>query len=335
MFDFHVVPGTAIKSLLDANPRQSIDIVKNAYLAHHDGQTVNPDSYFLRFPNNANNRIIALPAAIDGAMAVSGIKWIASFPGNIERGIARASATLLLNDSTTGYPFACLECSQISAVRTAASAVLGAYFINQQNRHAKSIGFIGAGVINRNIFDMFMADDWQFERVVVHDKHTPSLQALAHHIESKIPLKVQQPEDVTAALEADIVVFATNAGTPWVEPTFSFRPGQIVLNISLRDLAPEQILAAENLFDDVDHCMKAQTSPHLAEQRTGNREFVTGTLAALMRGEITLNHTRPLIYSPFGMGMLDLAMGKHLYDQAIIQGSAIAIPGFFADTNRW
>lgn len=124
MFDFHIIPGAEIRKILEDNPQRSIASVEGAYLAHHDGKTVNPDSYFLRFPHSNSNRIIALPASIDGDTGVSGIKWIASFPDNIKRGIPRASAVLLLNNKETGYPFACMEASLISAARTAASAVL-------------------------------------------------------------------------------------------------------------------------------------------------------------------------------------------------------------------
>ena len=90
----NLVPGEAIMPIPKNNQRANIGVVKAAYLAHHQGQTVNRDSYFLRFPDNERNRIIALPALIDAEFGVSGIEWIASFPANIERGIARASALL-------------------------------------------------------------------------------------------------------------------------------------------------------------------------------------------------------------------------------------------------
>lgn len=60
----------------------------------------------------------------------------------------------------------------------------------------------------------------------------------------------------------------------------------MVLHLSLRDLAPEMILAAQNFTDDVDHAVRERTSLHLTEQRTGNRDFVDGTLADLLRGRL-------------------------------------------------
>ncbi|KQZ38720.1 2,3-diaminopropionate biosynthesis protein SbnB [Duganella sp. Root1480D1] len=335
MFSFSVVSGVDVKNILESAPQQAIASAELAYLAHHEGKTLNPDSYFLRFPEQKQNRIIALPAAIGEQVDVAGIKWISSFPDNIRQGIPRASAVLVLNDLATGYPFALLEGSLISAARTAASAVLGAYWINGRRRRAASIAFIGAGIIARNIFDMFLADDWSFARMQVHDLTPDSAAAFAAHAQSRHPAMAVETADLAAALGADIVVFATTAGTPYVPRATRFAAGQIVLNISLRDLMPESLLDANNLFDDVDHCMKADTSPHLAEQLLGDRRFVSGTLAQLMRAEIVLDGSKPTIFSPFGMGILDLALGKHVLAQARLRGLAREIPGFFGETQRW
>ena len=332
MFDFHVISAPSIKNILDQEPGLCLDSVQDAYLAHHHGRTVNPDSYFLRFPEQERNRIIALPAAMTGEVA--GIKWIASFPDNIRSGIPRASAVLLLNDPVTGYPYACLEGALISSARTAASAVLGAYQLNQRRRVCERIAFVGAGVIARGIYDMFVADGWRFGQVLAHDADAPSAAALAAHVDGGATGRAATCT-LAAALSADVVVFATNAGTPYVVPPMGFAAGQIVLNISLRDLAPELILDADNYFDDVEHCMKANTSPHLAEQLVGDRRFVTGTLAELILGEKTATPSRPRIFSPFGMGMLDLALGKRIYDAARAQGQGTAINDFFGELKRW
>ncbi|OLL30997.1 2,3-diaminopropionate biosynthesis protein SbnB [Burkholderia sp. SRS-W-2-2016] len=336
MFDFKVIPGTAVKAVLAEHAAAALDDVQAAYLAHHDRQTVNPDSYFLRFPDAPRDRIIALPASIGADIRVAGIKWIASFPQNVDRGLPRASAVLLLNDPATGYPFACIEGAIISAVRTAASAVLGAYWLNGCRRTAGTVAFVGAGVIARNIYDMFEADGWTFDEVLVHDTDSASAVALGAHVRMRVRnTKVAIADSLEDALNADVVVFATNASSPYVHRPQGFSPRQTILNISLRDLAPELILSAFNVFDDVDHCLKAETSPHLAEKLCGDRRFVGGTLAALIRGEIKRDSTRPAVFSPFGMGILDLALGRRVYDKACARGLAIDVPGFFGETSRW
>ncbi|WP_183141339.1 2,3-diaminopropionate biosynthesis protein SbnA [Pseudomonas syringae group genomosp. 3] len=330
---FHVVDGEVTARLLAADPLACIDDVQAAYLAHEAGRTVNPDSYFLRFPEAPANRIIALPASLAGDQPVSGIKWISSFPGNVDTGLQRASAVLILNDPVTGYAFACLEASRISAMRTAASAVLGARWMNRQQRHVRRMAFIGAGFIARTILDMFVSDGWAMDSVSVFDQHEDSALALISHAAGRHRLNGEQA-DLHDCLQADVVVFATTAPSPYVLAPV-FRPGQVVLNISLRDLGPEVIAQADNILDDVEHCLKAQTSPDLAVRQYQHRSFITGTLAQLMTGEVELSPDRASIFSPFGLGVLDLAVGQRVYRQALAECSALPVPRFFFESNRW
>lgn len=334
MSEFHVIPGAVIKDILDSQLHSMVARIEQVYLQHHDGQTLNPDSYFLRFPQQPANRIIALPASLEGEDAVAGIKWISSFPGNVAQQKPRASAVVILNDRETGYPYACLEGAQISAVRTAASAVSGAYWLNGQSRKAGSVGFVGAGVIARNIARMLAVEGWDIGQAVVHDFDQSSASALKGYVE-QIDLCIAGTGSLHEALAADLLIFATTAGEPYVKPPMAFRAGQVVLNISLRDIAPQLLLEANNLCDDIEHCMKANTSPHLAEQLSGNREFMNGTLAGLIRGEVRLDLTKPSIFSPFGLGVLDLALSKFIVDTALAESRAVAIDSFFGETLRW
>src|SRR5512144_1572459 len=79
---FFVIPGATVKRVLDDNKQEVFDAVETAYRLHGSGQSVNPDSYFLRYPDKPSSRIIALPAHLGGAVQKSGIKWISSFPEN-------------------------------------------------------------------------------------------------------------------------------------------------------------------------------------------------------------------------------------------------------------
>ena len=131
------------------------------------------------------------------------------------------------------------------------------------------------------------------------------------------------------------MVFATVAGQPHVSDPSWFDHNPLVLHVSLRDLAPEIVLGSTNIVDDIDHCLKANTSLHLAEQLTGNRDFVHGTLDDVMAGRVDLPADRPLVFSPFGLGLLDLAVGKYVYDEIVRSGELHVIDDFFHDLSRY
>ncbi len=335
-FELSIINGKTVFDIVSTHRDECVDIVRNAYLAHANGQTVNPHSYFLKFPDKPDCRIIALPAFLGDGFAVAGLKWIASYPGNVQRGFPRASAVLVLNDYETGYPFAILESSIISAARTAASAALAAYWLNGQSRRAESLGIVGNGFIARYVYDFLLDTGWAFREVRLYDQ---SLAASEHFRDTacrvdrhKVVKVVPHVTDLLTT--SDVVVFTTVASTPHIADPWLFDHNPLVLHISLRDLAPEILLRSQNVVDDVAHVMKANTSAHLTEQQTGNRSFVTGTLAEVMLGSRSVNRSRPIVFSPFGMGILDLAVGKWVYDQAVAAGRDQRVSDFFYETAR-
>jgi len=332
--EFSVVPGPVVGEIIRENAPSIVSLIAETYRAHAADQTVNPPSQFLRFPKHPNARIISLPAHIDGGQPLSGVKWIASFPDNVKRGIPRASAVLVLNDSETGYPVACLEASLISAARTAASAVLAADWLCGHVRHVSRVGFVGTGFIARNILDFLIGMQWSADEVLVSDLESEYARKFADYVELKEwpkPKIASSPSEVVKA--CDVTIFTTTAARPHVSGVELLAHNPRILHISLRDLAPEIILAADNIVDDIDHCLTAETSPHLAERLTGNRSFVTGTIADLIDGRIQLSADRPVIFSPFGMGILDLALGRFVHDRALAANRAQRISGFFPLTN--
>src|ERR671936_1765720 len=169
-FELSIITGKTVCDIVRANRDECIRVVREAYLAHDDGQAVNPDSYFLRFPGKPDCRIIALPAYLGNHFDVAGLKWIASYPANIQRGFPRASAVLVLNSYETGYPFAILESSIISAARTAASAVLAAHWLSGQSCRAQSLGIVGTGFIARYVYDFLIDTGWAIDAVRLYDQ---------------------------------------------------------------------------------------------------------------------------------------------------------------------
>jgi ornithine cyclodeaminase len=334
---FAVIPGAQVTHALRGREKQIVELVEATYRLHGAGDSVNPPSYFLRFPDRPSARIIALPASIGGDVQVDGLKWISSFPDNVPHGVPRASAVLILNDHDTGYPFACLESSIISATRTAASAALAADRLSRGRPRPTRVGFVGTGLIARFIHTFLARTGWSLEEIGLHDLSAASVAGFRGYLdESGTAGRVTLHDSAEQLIRnSDLVVFATVAGRPHVSDLSWFDHNPLVLHVSLRDLAPEILLGSTNVVDDVEHCLKADTSPHLAEQLTGNRDFLLGTLDDVMAGRVTVPTDRPVVFSPFGLGVLDLAVGKYVYDEVSRSGGLHVIEDFFTELRRY
>jgi ornithine cyclodeaminase len=332
---FSVVPGEAVHRSLAGRRAEIIDLVEDAYRLHGEGQTVNPPSYFLRFPDRPTARIIALPASVGGEVGVDGIKWISSFPTNLDLGIPRASALLLLNDPRTGYPYACLEGSIISAVRTAASAASAARRLAEQRGTPRRVGFFGTGLIARFVQDYLSELDWQIDEFGVFDLSAEYAGSFADQVLGPTGRPVRVHSDAESLVRSsDLIVFATTAATPHVVDASWFDHNPLVLHVSLRDLGTEVVLRSVNVVDDVEHVLKADTSVHLAEQQTGGRDFLDATLYDVLTGKFTPPADRPVVFSPFGLGVLDLVVGAHVHRLATAAGDTVPISGFFHELDR-
>ena len=334
---FAVITGAQVQRVLQGREQEIVELVAATYRLHGAGDSVNPPSYFLRFPDRPSDRIIALPASIGGPGRVDGLKWISSFPENVAACIPRASAVLILNDYDTGYPFACLESSIISATRTAASAALAANWLSRGRRRPTRIGFVGVGLIARYIHTFLAGTGWSFDEIGVHDLSADSAAGFRGYLEELGTAGRVTVHDSAETLirSSDLVVFATVAAQPHVGDLSWFEHNPVVLHVSLRDLAPEILLASSNVVDDIEHCLKANTSPHLAEQLTGNRDFLLGTLDDVMAGRVSVPADRPVVFSPFGLGVLDLAVGKYVYDQVAASEELRVVDDFFHERRRY
>ncbi|KZN47391.1 2,3-diaminopropionate biosynthesis protein SbnB [Pseudoalteromonas luteoviolacea] len=326
MKPFKVIGAKAVSQWLNNHGDKLLDSVADCYCEFEAGNTVCPDSYFLRYPEQPQNRIIALPASIESEKEpVSGIKWIASFPDNLKSGLDRASAVVILNDRETGYPLACLEGSQISSFRTAASAVLGAKYLHATPGKIENLSVVGSGLISHTIVKLLEQTGWQIDTMTVIDLDIQRAQefcAKFPHIEGK------GSNDISDISKSDLVMFATSAITPYVKDKALLAHNPTIIHMSLRDISAELIVDSQNFADDIDHAIKANTSLELAEQINGNRAFMGGNIVDLIKQRVKPDFNKPRVYSPFGMGILDVLLGYRIY-QDTTSDNSVEIEDFF------
>lgn len=313
-----VINAKSISSLLNQQEALIVDRIRSAYESHSEGLSNLPHSVFLRFPNNAQNRIIGLPSFLDGEQPSAGFKWIASFPGNHAKSLDRASALMILNSMNTGFPKAVLEASIISAKRTAASAALASLYLHPENM--QEMGIIGCGLIGFEIIKFIKSMHPELQTLRVYDL---SRERSAYYIEklktSGIELNCEIMNSVDELFTScSVIALATTSPSPYIKKSHLSDRTKLILNISLRDLDADIILSSINVVDDVDHVCRENTSIHLAEQKSGDRNFIHATIADITKGSIKIENpaSLPIVFSPFGLGVLDLTVAEYVYEQS-------------------
>ena len=321
-----------VLAVLRGREQAVLDAVRSAYLLHGEGRSQLPFSSFLRPPDSPGSRIISLPAYLGGEQPLIGIKWISSFPHNVELGMQRASSVMVLNDLSHGYPRAMLEASQVSAWRTAASAALASHVLAGRGA-VHTVGLIGCGTINERVLAFLSLVHPELRQVLLHDARPEHVKAFADRVREQYPHVDVDVVDLAGVLRrAQTVSIATTDSSYWLD--LGAHPGrpaeQVVLHLSLRDLSIGSVLRAYNVVDDVEHVSREQTSLHRAEEEVGHRAFIHATIGELLTGRTTL--VRPddasTVFSPFGLGVLDLAVAAVVLDAAEQAGVGLTIDGF-------
>ncbi|WP_396270769.1 2,3-diaminopropionate biosynthesis protein SbnB [Ideonella sp.] len=307
-----------------------IDLAAQAYVTHSRGDSRLPQSEYLRFPNLERERIIPKAGYLGGAHPAAGIKWISSFPDNVGRGMPRASALIILNSVQDGRPTTVMEGSLISGQRTAASAALAARLLHQGDR-VKRFGLVGCGPINREVLRFVLADRRPIDGLGLFDLDSARAEAFAQEArEAGFTKSIEQfgsADDLLA--DCELVSFATSAVVPSVSTLSMCPPNSTILHVSLRDFTPEAILEADNIADDVEHVLQANTSLHRTQQLLGHSDFLRGTLAQVIEGMTPARAGgRPVMFNPFGLAALDLAFAEFVARTCRAAGRGAVIPDF-------
>jgi len=328
--DVLIIGASEVEAALKGLEESVLDAVQSAYETHSRGASSVPHSSFLRFPDSDKDRIICLPAFLGDDYQLAGVKWIASMPDNVARGMERASAVMVLNDRVTGRPTTVVEGSIISKQRTAASAALASKVL--ADGEPEAIGFVGCGPINTAVAQFLMSVWPNVGRFIAFDLDPARAEVLGEALHMRRPdLDFSVAASLDEVLsECQMVAFGTTAITPYVDNLDACAPGATILHVSLRDLNADVILSNYNIVDDLDHVNRAATSIHLASQQEGHTNFVHSSLGDILLGKTNLpeRDERKLIFSPFGLGVLDLAVADLVQRTIAENGGGTLVKSF-------
>ncbi len=132
------------------SPHEAYDAVRGAFEAHARGAWSMPSKVYVS--NYPAGDFRAMPAIGDGHAL---LKWVTSFPGNPSRGLPTVTGLVLLSDAEDGRLLAVLDAAAVTALRTAAAAVLAADTLCRAE--ASSYAVIGCGVNGAETVRMLVA----------------------------------------------------------------------------------------------------------------------------------------------------------------------------------
>ncbi len=147
--------------------------------------------------------IHAMPAYIP-SLESAGIKWVAGYPSNAAKGLPYVSGLLILNDPETGFPFAVMDCTWITAKRTGAATAVAAKYLARKNSH--TVGIVACGVQGRSNLEA-LACTFPIENVKAFDIRPAIAEAFAKEMTENLGIAVEAVGNVADAVRnLDLVV---------------------------------------------------------------------------------------------------------------------------------
>ncbi|CAN5213861.1 alanine dehydrogenase [soil metagenome] len=283
----------------EVSPNEAYDAVRDAFIAHARGEwSMPPKGYVTNYPA-VDFR--AMPA-IGGGHAL--LKWVTSFPGNPARGLPTVTGLVLLSDAEDGRLLAMLDAGAVTALRTAAAAVLAADTLCRQD--ASSYAVVGCGVNGAETVRMLVA---RGNSPLVWDVDEGRRRKVAERLGAEVA------PSAADALASDVVITVT-PGSTVLYPPGSLHRGQHVSLMGAdgpgkAEVAVDELARARVFCDDWEKASHGGELAAAVEPGVIARADVT-ELGAVLTGAAPgrLSDEELTLFDSTGLAIQDLAITK-------------------------
>jgi ornithine cyclodeaminase/alanine dehydrogenase-like protein (mu-crystallin family) len=278
-------------------------------------------------PRPAGSFAHAMPAWLhgaepDGREDLLGIKWVAGFPANVERGLPAINGTVLLSDALSGLPRAILDAGPLTAHRTAAVSGAAIARFGPRGIDRPGVAVIGSGVQARSHLPV-IAHLLPGARLVVCDRDPARSEALAAEAAAPDGARpafdeVRVARDPAEAVEgADLVVTAITFGPQrQIVPAEAFGPGATIVAVDYDMCVPASLAAnaAAFLTDDRGQFLATRSETVFAgyPEPSGALGEAIGAGMGRPDGQVLVTH--------LGVGLADVVFGDAVLRAAEAMG---------------
>ena len=295
----------------------TISVIEETVKYLYENETVQPIKPYLRY-KNIQNRIIAMPAYVGGKINRAGIKWIASFPENICKGLPRAHSVTILNQADSGVPISVINTAMVSIIRTVSVSGL---IIKQYIKHRKhkniSIGIIGFGPTGQYHLKMCieLLENY-ISKIFIYDLNGIENLQLSTDIIDKIVI-VDNWQDVYT--NSDILITCTTSKSRYID--IKPNQGSLLLNVSLRDYKTNVYPFVKDsiIVDDWSEVCRENTDIEMFHKECGLNAKSCKTITEIICEDELKRYPAetPIMFNPMGMAVFDIAIASYFYDIAM------------------
>lgn len=300
--------------------------IEETLVLHHRGETVAPQKSALHWSDDIDTderlgRIMAMPAFVGGSIAMAGMKWIPSVPGNPSRGLPRGIGVILLSDPETGLPVCFMDGTVVSAMRTGAVSGLAARELARPG--SRVVTLYGAGVQARTQLAALEKTLPELDEIRVVDPIQVQIERFIEVEAKGRPPIVPFDDPRQAAAGAGVLVLASMAPSPFVDADW-VDAGALVLSVSSLDIAVEVVASADLVVtDDLEHETFHPSRPLSRAREAGmlaDGEVVP--LGAILAGDHPgrTGDEQRIVVSAVGLGIEDVAFATAVYRRALAKG---------------
>ena len=307
---------------LELSLQDIMDAIETGLKAHGQKKVIMPskDHLALDYPHKLFNILKGYVEPIN----VAGVKVIGDFHKNYEHNLPSELALITLYHPETGAPFAIVDGTMITWMRTGAVTAVGAkYLANDKPRVLGHIGARGTAWYNVPMLDLL----FDFEEIRITSKRPESRERFADKMSAQLGKPVIVTETTQAAVhEADIIIDASRliehqilVADKWVKPGALIQPYGAVLSVE-RSLP---FTVDKMVVDDWNQCQKSQYGQFASLVQAGElrTEHIYGEIGEIVAGlkPGRQTPTERILFWHKGFAISDIMLAHLAYQKATAQ----------------
>lgn len=304
------------------NIKTIISLIENAMLDFKKGKILLPDKISQIFDEKTQNRINCMPSTLI-EKKICGVKWVSVFPQNPHRfNVPNVTGTIILSEINKGFPFAIMDGTLITALRTACMGAIGAKYLAKKD--SQIYGSIGAGEQARMHFiaikNLFPGINKCYVASRTEDSEQDFVDKLKNRFSDVEFIKCNSDFRM-ASKDSDIIVTAVSCQEPLLKAD-AIKKGAFYCHVGGWEDEFEVPLKADKIVCDNWNALKHRGSPTIAKLYKDGRlsdsdiycdivDIIDGTKKGRENSE-EFNY-----FNSIGLSFVDIEVAYAFYKQVV------------------